>query len=95
MLHPLPPSYRGEKADLFQLGVILFMLVMRHPPFNQATAGDPFYSMVLNTEIKRFWASHLKLRKENKFPISKSFAELVLWMLQPDPDSRPTIKQIR
>lgn len=36
-------EYHGEKVDVFALGVILFVMVSKHPPFNAATPQDPFY----------------------------------------------------
>ena len=37
--------YSGDKADLFSVGVILFMIVTGHGPFESyATAADPYYS---------------------------------------------------
>ena len=36
-------EYHGDKVDVFALGVILFVMVSKHPPFNAATPQDPFY----------------------------------------------------
>ena len=35
------PSFSGQAADLFAVGVILFCLVTGHTPFNEATRTDP------------------------------------------------------
>jgi serine/threonine protein kinase len=36
-------GYEGDKADIFSLGVILFILVFGVPPFHSATKDDSFY----------------------------------------------------
>jgi serine/threonine protein kinase len=36
-------GYDGDKADIFSLGVILFILSFGAPPFFQATKDDTFY----------------------------------------------------
>ena len=32
--------YEGEKVDIFALGVILFVMISQHPPFNSASPRD-------------------------------------------------------
>ena len=48
--------YDGQKADIFSLGVILFMSVLGKFPFAKADMNDKFYKL-LSTPIlqKKFW----------------------------------------
>lgn len=37
--------YRGEKADVFSLGVVLYVMYAGSPPFEKADARDYYYKM--------------------------------------------------
>ena len=50
----------GDKADLFSVGVILFMIVTGHGPFYYATATDAFYSKLMAGDEDSFFAEHEK-----------------------------------
>lgn len=39
--------YRGVPVDIFACGVILFIIVAGHPPFNQAEPDDNHYRFLL------------------------------------------------
>lgn len=36
-------GYEGDKADMFALGVILFIMIFGAPPFHLAAKDDPYY----------------------------------------------------
>jgi len=38
--------YDGKSIDIFAAGIILFVMVARHPPFNKAVANDQFYKFI-------------------------------------------------
>jgi hypothetical protein len=38
--------YEGAKIDIFAAGVILFIMVARHPPFAMSVPSDPFYKFI-------------------------------------------------
>lgn len=52
----LRKPYRGESVDLFATGVILFIMVARHPPFNKADPRDDnFYKKIVANRFDLFW----------------------------------------
>ena len=49
-------SYTGEKADIFSLGVMLFILCSGFPPFNQAVSDDSLFKMIKSQNFIEFWS---------------------------------------
>lgn len=84
--------YSGQAADLFSLGVILFILYTGHPPFHEATKKDSFYSFLFNNRAEKFWRAHENIKSRGFF--SDSFKQLVTLMLQPEAHNRPGIADI-
>lgn len=41
-------AYDGHKADIFSLGVILFITVMGFFPFKVAKKNDKYYNLLIN-----------------------------------------------
>jgi len=39
-------AYEGSKIDIFAAGVILFIMVAGHPPFNRAMPRDAKYKFI-------------------------------------------------
>ena len=50
--------YKGVEADLFSLGVIIFMLTVGHPPFDMASPADKFYRLIYENNARDFWMVH-------------------------------------
>ena len=50
--------YNGEKVDIFALGVILFVMLSMHPPFNAAIPKDQFYVALASKNFSIFWKKH-------------------------------------
>jgi len=48
-------TYRGEPAELFSCGVILFMLLMGKAPFARADDRDPLYKCFILGKPEIFW----------------------------------------
>ena len=47
--------YQGQDADLFALGVILFILYSGHPPFTLANEEDSHYKFLAENRSDLFW----------------------------------------
>ena len=88
----LGKPYRGEKVDIFSLGVVLFIMRAYNPPFIKATLSDSYYRLLMNDE-SRFWTVCLRNKSADHF--SGEFRELIRLMLSYNPDQRPSIEEIR
>ena len=97
--HYMPPQmfnnqpYNGSKADIFSLGVILFILVTGRFGFNNADNHDPNYQFIRNNLINQYWNS---LPNEiNNLNLSQEFKDLYIWMVYSNENNRPqTIDEI-
>lgn len=52
-------SYDAKKADIFAIGVILFVFYSGHPPFHEATENDPYYKLFVKNPTA-YWEFHSK-----------------------------------
>jgi serine/threonine protein kinase len=88
----LRKPYCGQEADVFSLGVVLFIMRSYNPPFVKAMLNDPYYSALINNE-EEFW----KLNSERKAPdhFSRSFRILIKGMLEHYPENRYTLEDIK
>lgn len=48
----------NRKVDIFSCGVILFILVTGHPPFQQALPTDRWFKGLAKKRYEQFWKSH-------------------------------------
>jgi len=85
--------YKGEEVDLFAAGIILFILYAGTPPFNAAKINDPYYKLIINNQLEKFWKAHEKFKPKGYF--SDEFKDLLSKMFQYDPKNRLSIKEIR
>jgi serine/threonine protein kinase len=86
-------NFYNEKADIFSMGVILFVLHTRLMPFEHATKDDWWYSQIINGKPELFWAAHCK--SANISVSNKEYKNLVVSMLSPDPNERPSLEEIK
>jgi len=83
--------YDALHADIWSLGVLLFILVTGIPPFEKASDADARFRLVAKPggsacELLRAWG------QENRLPLE--LRALLDWMLQVDPRQRPTADQV-
>lgn len=87
-------AYSPVQADLFALGVILFMLVACHPPFTCASSKESdHYRLIRTHKINEYWAEIGKLHSPNW--CSSELMHLLTAMFQFEPSLRPSIAEIR
>lgn len=86
-------------GDVYSLGVVLFIMVVGTPPYNEVEKNgkfvcDKFYE-VLMTDVKKFWKAHESYRESDGRPkLSRSFKEIVESILKEDPKKRPTVVEL-
>jgi [calcium/calmodulin-dependent protein kinase] kinase len=73
--------YEGKPADVFALGVCLWILLTGALPFEQST--DDYYNHLMYNTKEYMATQNVKL--------SKKAAHLILRMLHPNPDERFTM----
>lgn len=85
--------YNGHYADLFALGIIIFLMVSKHPPFLRACSSDVHYRLIMGNREDLFWATHSKNKPPGYY--SESFKDLLRWMFSYNPMERPSIAEIK
>ena len=81
--------YHGTKVDIFSFGVILFVVTHGIFPFKEARKEEYFFNLLYTGQIQTYF------NKVNGNGLSEEFRNLMLWILQYDPEKRPTLQQIR
>lgn len=82
--------FDGKKSDIFSIGVLLFKMVVGHPPFTKAELCDGFYKMIRRRDFRRFWRVHLLKVKG----VTEDFKRIIESLLAYEPEKRPTIKKL-
>jgi len=86
-------------GDIYSLGIVLFILVVGTPPYNEVEKSGKFvfdkHYEVLRTDVKKFWKVHESYRENDGRPkLSKNFKEVIEAMLKEDPTKRPTVADL-
>ena len=73
----------GDKVDIFQIGVLMFMNRYKRQPFVEASMVDPIYRLIVEGKFKN--ASRELLRSCHNPEQEDAFLSLLLQMLHPNP----------
>jgi serine/threonine protein kinase len=79
--------YKGEKVDLFAAGVVLFLMYIRIPPFENTEVSNQKYNLIRDGKLTQFWA----LFERKSQPFSNSFKQLIEGLFMTDPEKRFTV----
>ena len=102
MLRP-NKKYYGEKADIFSIGVLLFVLRTKFFPFPNAKVRHSgnimlqLYGFIKDNNIERYWNELFELYKVKykvEFDLSPQFKDLFIKMVAYNPDERLSIEKI-
>ncbi|CAD8192279.1 unnamed protein product [Paramecium pentaurelia] len=77
------------KADVYSLGVCIFILAFAHPPFKADLKSCPFWNLIQQRQWQSYWAL---VDKQNKF--NQDFYSFMEGMLEQDPQNRFTIEEV-
>ena len=84
-------TYDGTKVDIFNMGIVLFILLTGFPPLDNALyPGDWYYTRILKGDFESFWNGI-----EKTVWISPSAKRLLTGMLWPLYEERYTIDDIK
>ena len=85
-------EYDPKKADLFSLGVTLFVMATCCFPSHFAHETDKYYYYIVNKDFDAFWNMHESFT-ESKV-LSESMKLLITTLLSPNPEQRPDFNTI-
>jgi serine/threonine protein kinase len=93
-------SYDGDKADIFSIGALLFVLMTKNFAFDEAIIDNNsfiikkiLYKIIQTKQYYKYW--ELLERYFNIKDLSPNFKNLFLKMVAYNPEERPTIEEIR
>ena len=81
-------EYKGDKADIFSLGCLLFSLIARHKGFSSANKNDKVYNLVIENKKDTFF------KTLNIESFDEDFKSLYYKMIAYNEEDRPTLDQI-
>lgn len=88
-------DFDGEKADIFSLGVLLFILFFGQPPFVKACQQECKYWRMFTNTPQKFFRLHPNTKALfNKGSIDPDLQELLMRMMSADAAQRPTLDEI-
>mmetsp|Transcript_17832 Transcript_17832/g.20341 ORF Transcript_17832/g.20341 Transcript_17832/m.20341 type:complete len:310 (-) Transcript_17832:218-1147(-) len=88
-------AYDPYQADLFALGMTLFIMVTEKMPFLAAKVSDPIYKLIIDNNWEGFWEAHEEMRSPESPVFSESFKSLIEGMLGAEARKRLSLERIR
>jgi serine/threonine protein kinase len=85
-------GFSGDKADIFALGVILFIMVFGVPPFTEANKENPYYRLFYrgDTSLKYFFRLHPATKSQyTAGELDGDLLSLLMTLMDENPDKRP------
>ena len=82
-------TYDGRQADVFAVGVILFVMGVGTFPFEEATSESANYNLIIEGKNEEFWNKF-----DQKKELTTEFKDLMLSMVSYDASKRPNIQKI-
>jgi len=80
-------TYNGAQADIFSIGVVIFIIVQGTFPFKEAKSTDKYYDCLLTDQPKYF-------KSIGAAGLSANFKDLVVKCFAPEGKNRPTIEEL-
>eukprot|EP00826_Nyctotherus_ovalis_P006120 TRINITY_DN11418_c0_g1_i4.p1 TRINITY_DN11418_c0_g1~~TRINITY_DN11418_c0_g1_i4.p1 ORF type:complete len:290 (-),score=26.32 TRINITY_DN11418_c0_g1_i4:140-1009(-) len=81
----------GKAADIFSLGVMLFIMYFGRYPFQSSCRIDKAYSLIIEEEYEKFWAL---AETESQVKASESLKQLITGMILYVPETRLNIGEM-
>lgn len=82
--------YRGEAADIWSAGCVLFIMLAGFPPFQIAGGSDWWFQRIRNRQYPLFWEAHLRSAM-----FSPGAMALINKLFVANPGERATIDMIK
>lgn len=83
-------TFSSFKADVFSLGVVLFIAATNLYPFHEASINDTKFKRLIGENSIKFWRRNKKIVKK----YSEDLGDLIVSMLNPDPKQRLSLNEI-
>ena len=82
-------------ADIFPLGIILYLLTHMRPPFSDSSILDEFYSLIEAHNYDKFFEEHKSTSLTSEIiNVSTDLRNLLGLILSHEPELRPTLNEI-
>ena len=95
-------GYDGTLADIFSLGVVLFVLVMGFYPFDKPNITDSRFKYIAKKDFSGFWKKCEQKKINSSYnsnnsngSVSSEFKDLFEKMISPKPKDRISLGQIK
>jgi len=86
--------HNGIKADIFSLGLILFILVFGVPPFDLLNEKNPLYSYIEDNTPENIHLYWIRIEGQLQMQFSDEFKDLFIKMVLSNPNDRISIQEI-
>ncbi len=86
-------EYRGLPAEMFALGVLLFVMVMGWYPFDEATEKDQLFVLLQKDDTSDYWETHRDKYDYRENLATPSFRDLIKALLTKDVTQRLNLSQ--